>query len=469
MIVEVKNFKNGIIYLFVNCILIFTAYCLRSNMNNITIVAIIQLFLSLYLMYITNKEIVQVGIVFLCISFLFNFGQSLITLFWENDRYSAYNAYNRVSESTYIMAEFYVLICTMFLVFGYIVFSKNSIIRSIDNDNDDEDEWELLRIRKIAVAVFIVSFIPMLVIDIMKIRLLLSSGYVSTHQVNLVGIGKYLDIIAQFCKPALAVIVFTYKKNIKIATRITIAASIYLLLMMLSGDRGSNLIYLLSIMIVYFIFIRKMKLKNLLVLAIMAYMLLSVLTAISIFRDYDFTVENFIKAYNWRKGDGVIYSSLHEFGDSIASLAYAIEYIPNFSMYRFGSTYLVAPITILPKIPNFINEILLSSYTFTKLFPQSVQYAIGGSYLGELYSNFGWLGPLVITFVGICISKIDNILRTSRSVRHVSICIVLLPFLILWIRDYFSVLFSVTFWFMILIKFVRVPLSKDIKQIMSEK
>lgn len=455
--INISNIRQAKILFSVGIVLFFISVVNQNSINGVTISTIIYMLVSLVIIYSITRTLIDIGLIFIFITFLFNFGQSIILLFWRNNRYEHLFVVNSVSESTYNKAQLFalasIIIISVTYVLSYNKYNKETGGRSsIIEDN----MITMLGVRKITLLLFCISFIPMLYIDFSKVFLLINYGYTATHRVNISGAGKYLDLIGKYCKPAITVLMFTYIDNKRRAKQIFVASTIYLLIIMVSGDRSSNIIYLIANVYVYYSLIKKISTRKVLLLMLMGYLMLSFLNALSIFRDIDFSVQGFFSAYSRKKQDGIIYSSLFEFGGSIKSLAYAIDYIPNTHRYNYGLTYIVAPISILPVVPSSINNLLLDSYTFTKSFPQNVQYSLGGNFLGELYYNFGWCGVLFCPIIGKLLANLEYSIKYSNRIKVSAICIVLLPCIILWIRDYFVVLLKVPFWYGILITYFSI-------------
>ena len=455
---RLKIKRNLLLVLIISIILTLLSFNNIYNFNMITIFAIIELAICGWSIFLCTRSALTVGFIFLCFTFLFNFGQSVITTFFKVDKYAHRNVLSQVRYENYIYAEIFVIICIAFYTLGYLLECNKRYIKSIKTYKTQKRHNENKKqINTIMWLLLMITIIPMVYIDALKIISYLSVGYDATYLVYQHGIGKYLNLIGQFCKPIICILIYTNcDKKIRVKL-IVLCSIIYCGIMMISGDRGSNIIYIITILFVYYHYVEKLTLKTLIFGILGCYFMLMIISIIGLTRSNNsFSIDTIMTAYEWRKEDGVLYATLREFGATLLTLCHSMAYIPEYSPYNFGLTYLLSWLTILPKYPSFFDELFHTSFTFTAAFPTNAQsYEIlGGNYLGELYFNFGWLGCIGAFIIGKIIAKIDIVLIKNKSVYLVCICISLLPSLILWVRDFFVVMLFRTVWITICILFI---------------
>lgn len=432
-----------------NIILLTIGFMCGDNLKCVTVLSVIQLIVNVFAIILINQELMLIGLVFLLLTYLFNFGQSIITTFGFNDIYAHRNVLSQVVLSDYISAELFAMTSMFAITWGYLfVCGRNKRGNERRKGLKYSDE-NLLGIRHDAILIFMIALLPMVYLDVLKIAAYLSGGYMSTYLTYQNGIAKYLSLIAQFGKPAISVLLYAYSSKPKVARNILIVSTLYLLVMMISGDRGSNVIYIITHFFIYYSFVKKLKLRHVFGGALAAFGGLFALSVISILRDYELSIETLKMAMEWRAGDGVIYATLREFGGSVLSLVHAIDYIPEYSNYNYGMTYLAGIFSIVPAIPDSLALSLEKSTSFVRAFPTSAAgyTSLGGSYLGELYFNFGWFGSIVAVLIGCFLGKMDTLFVTISRPKWTAVMIVLMPSLILWTRDFFSGLIFKTFWF----------------------
>jgi hypothetical protein len=394
-----------------------------------------------------KDSIFSTTVIFLLLSYVFHFGQAIIIAYGFNDIYAHRSILAITSSNSFLRAMYFAMISHYFITVG-MVWSKTSS-KSLFVINDNEN-CMLNRLKVIAILVLTVTIIPLIYLDLLKIFAVKSSGYVSTYETYTTGINKYLHLIAQFARPAITLLFISQKNHMKKANIIFGISSLYFILMMLSGDRGTNVIYLLTNIFVYYKIIRKLKTKNVLIVAILGYFFMGFISTISILRDtYQISIEGLIYYFKYRSSDGIIYSVLREFGFTIKTLIYSIDFTSASSDYNYGMTYISSWMNLSPKLPLSIINNFSTDFTFVKSFPFVYQESLGGSYLGELFYNFGWVGSVLSFFVGRLIGNFDNFIENSIKNKNwveFSILMILFPNILLWVRGYFVELIFRIFW-----------------------
>ncbi len=445
--IEQNKIISSLIFSILNFILALILINSKSNINLSTYLSTIQLVIGVLFIKINKSKLISIAIIFLLLSYLFHFGQAVIIAYGFRDIYAHRSVLSLTSPDLFLGAINFAMISNYFLTIG-IVWSKSykRIIMKTDND----EESMLKTIRTISLIILVLTFIPLVYLDIQKIIAVKISGYMSTYETYAFGINKYLNLIAQFARPALTMLLVSYKKNRKAANFVFGISSVYFAVMMLSGDRGTNMIYLLTNIFVYYKIIKKIKTRAIIVASILAYFFIGLVSTISILRDTsEISMAGLLYYYNYRSSDGIIYSVLREFGATIKTLIYAMQFTPEISDYNYGLTYLLSWLNISPKLPEQVVNYLSYSSTFTKSFPIEYQDSLGGSYLGELYYNFGWLGSFISMLIGRFIGSIDDIIEDSIRYNNwliFSLLMILVPNIMLWVRGYFVELLFLGFW-----------------------
>ena len=446
--------KEYLFYNLLSIIIIVTGFLCKDNFNLITWLIIIETLL-IVLFIKKNNSLISVGVIFIILTVLFHCGESFIVTFGINNPY-----YHRtvIAESIgyeFIDSELYVLVSMFFWGNGYFIWSNKNRYKVVKNTNIDE-EFALNYIKKIAIIILAISIIPLLYIDIIKLITLKNGGYMQTYDVYKTGFVKYINLIARFARPAILLLIFSYKNKPKNSRLVLIISSIYFIIMMFSGDRGTNIIYMIGNLFIYYKYVQKVKLKTIIIYIVLGYLLLGIISSISMFRYSELSLNSFIKVFNFRSSDGIIYSCLREFGGTMRTLVYAMRFIPEYRNYNYGLTYFISFLNIFPKLSTSFANRFIDSFGYIYAFPAKFQYSLGGSYLGELYFNFGWIGSILTFFIGLFIGKIDYIIEetiVTKNWTKTAIIISFIPNIILWVRDFFSGIVFVGFWMMIILKF----------------
>lgn len=437
-------------YIAISIIIAMSGIVFWSNFNLMTWLLIIELVAFLVTVKI-NGYFMSVGTIFAVFVFFFHCSQGIITTFGFDDPYFHRSVIARSQGNEFLLAELYVLLSIVAYGISYLikVSRKPQYVQQSSFAYSEEDNYRLRNLYKVAVVIFAICVIPLVYMDIQKITALRAGAYLDTYTTYREGVGKYISLIGQFARPAISLIILSLSNKKQQARIVLILSSIYFGVMMLSGDRGTNMIYIITNLFIYCKFVSKPKVRSVLVGIVIGYFFLGFVSAISLFRYTDFSFESFLQVFDLRSSDGIIYSSLREFGGSMISLIYSMRFIPSYANYNYGLTYIVSLLLISPKLPQAMVNALNNNFAFTSVFPTAYLDSLGGSVLGELYYNFGWLGALFTLFVGLFISSIDLKINQSKQSKDwvtLGMIISFLPQIILWVRDYFSGIVFVGFW-----------------------
>lgn len=442
-----KKFISLLLFSIFNIILMLILINNEPGIKFTTYLSTIQLIFALIILKKNKNSIFSITAIFLILSYLFHFGQAIIIAYGFNDIYAHRSILAITSHESFLRAMYFAMISHYFITLGMLWSKTTRKPLLVINDNENS---MLNRLKFIAIIVLIVTIIPLIYLDILKIITVKSSGYVSTYETYTTGTNKFLHLFAQFARPAITLLLISCKRDIKKANLIFGTSSLYFIFMMISGDRGTNVIYLLTNIFVYYKLIRKLKTKNIIIVAVIGYFFMGFVSTISILRDTSqISIEGLIHYYKYRSSDGIIYSVLREFGLTIKTLIYSIDFTSASSDYNYGLTYVFSWMNLSPKLPDIIINTFSTDFTFVKSFPLAYQESLGGSYLGELFYNFGWFGSILSLFVGRLIGNIDNFIENSIENKNwvvFSLLMILFPNLLLWVRGYFVELIFRVFW-----------------------
>lgn len=452
-----KKFISSLVFSIFNIILVIILFNNEPDIKLTTYLSTVQLILALIILKMNKNSIFSITAIFLILSYLFHFGQAIIIAYGFNDIYAHRSILSITSPESFLKAMYFAMVSHYFITLGMVWSSTTRKPLLVIQDNEN---IMLNRLKFIAIIVLIVTIVPLIYLDILKIITVKSSGYVSTYETYTTGINKFLHLFAQFARPAITLLLISYKNDKKKANLIFGLSSLYFIFMMISGDRGTNIINLLTNIFVYYKIIRNLKTKNIIIVAVIGYFFMGFVSTISILRDTSqISIDGLIYYYKYRSSDGIIYSVLREFGLTIKTLIYSIDFTSASSEYNYGSTYIFSWMNLSPKLPDSIIKAFSTDFTFVKSFPLAYQESLGGSYLGELFYNFGWFGSIISFFVGRLIGNIDNSIENAIDNKNwvvFSLLMILFPNLLLWVRGYFVELIFRLFWlgtFVLLIYF----------------
>ncbi|WP_133207802.1 O-antigen polysaccharide polymerase Wzy [Exiguobacterium sp. UBA4551] len=456
-------------FLVTNMMIFLILHLSDYNLKYLMFGSFIQIITIFVYIYFMKPSFLSISIIFFLFSYVFHFGQVIINIFEFNDIFRHRSVYNLTNEIYYKNALIYSIYCHFFIAIG-IKYTKNYLNESnksekkyiINFDNFNEGKF-----RKIILIIFTISIGPLIYLDISKISALMNSGYLSTYDVYSTGIEKYFYIFSSFARSSITLLIISFRKNERISKIILLTSTLYFFIMMASGDRGTNIIYIITNLFIYYKLVKKLSVSKIICFAILGYFVLGMLSSLTIMRtNEDMSFSTLLETFNLRSDQGVLYSTFREFGFTLISLVYSIQFTGSINDFNYGMSYIASFLGVIPKIPSILSEYVENSFTFTKTFPINYQASLGGSYLGELYFNFGWIGIFFSYFIGSLLNFLDNVVEKSvinNKVIPLSICAILLPNLLLWTRGFFVEISFEIFWFSLIFIFSFSKYYKGVK------
>ncbi|HIU05950.1 MAG TPA: O-antigen polysaccharide polymerase Wzy [Candidatus Coprousia avicola] len=209
-------------------------------------------------------------------------------------------------------------------------------------------------------------------------------------------------------------------------------------LVMSSGGRQDSVCFLAVWCLIYFGYLRKLSLGKLVRMALVVLFLVVAIDAFGELRTDGFSFSALFDYLSNASLIGIVWDSFGEFGCALSTLVVSMAAVPSLVPYGMGSSYLAGFLSIVPTLVSRFPG-LKAATLFTTMLP-GTKY-LGGSFLGELYFNFGWFGLVGSLLVGFVIGWCQNRLNESNNSEQgfdVWIAAVLSMFLLLFIRGYFT-------------------------------
>lgn len=418
--------KGDISYLLINILLtIFLFFSINSQSYLVfTLIAIfLQLLLSFFYLKNKNFSFFSISGIFLFLTYIFHFGHVFINIF-NNDYIFITSNYIR---NDYLNATKAILLS--YAVIPFIVFGLG-----IANFIDCKKFYKPINKRRyfiMAMIIIFLSFPIKLYIDINKIILFFEGGYSLAYSFRLNGI---LTQFASFYYVGFILLILVFKNNKSISNTLTLFLLCYQCLSMLTGNRGIQLINIVFTLLIYYKFIRRFTKYDFIFLVVTGYIGMSFISMMSVKRLEGFdSLASLIKnilSFNINP----LYPILDEFGYTLHTIV--LEFRNSFD-FGFGKTYLYSLFTVFPNINDFLHYV-----TTNACFVTSLNYPhIGGTYIGELYYNFGIFAPLFGTAIGLVVGYVSKMLEKYINNNRLleASCLILPSVSILWwVRNYFK-------------------------------
>lgn len=396
--IDFVNICISIFYIIINLLSFFSEYLFNTgNYKEINIISILQLTVNMLMVYSLSKKAI-VSLLFLSLSFLVHQSHLILT---SNDinTWMLFDTYSKFSYGTAFVATCFVLKSNCFLSLGMIYgirlsrrYSMENLTKNIRmNYSDDE-------IANVGGLLCIFGMFFNLYKFICVFSASKNGGYLATFKTGLDGI--VLTFSSFFVLCFCVWLKHTKESRIKVSF-FCILIVLYEFLYMTTGNRYEPVISIVCILIFYKEkYISKIKPVVLLSLFGVAYLILSVLVAISESRNSTQLI-NLYQVTDLYSIEQLSSAVAGEFGEAIYNVAQCVEFFPSsFSLFQFLKIFYCI-VHIIPglasRIPNSENVLY-----YINNFPN--HYAMGGSYIGEMYFWAGKTGYILAFPLGILIT-----------------------------------------------------------------
>lgn len=444
--------KNHILYGSFITILLMTVgnsilyFCFDIDPKNwlelFTVLFIVAMIENVFVIRYAGYRLFCLATIFVILSYLFSFGQVVINVFFEDYVYVTSNFIQPLDGTikNSLMFCFNVIQC---VVIGMLVISKNKVISDSSLKN-----IEKVAVRRLGIIICILS-VPIRLYYIYKLIIQTSlNGYKLAVVENVYGV--YIQL-SYFCIIGYVLLMLSYDSD-KIKARAIFVVSLFLLGMeLLSGGRIFAVISIIILLYCYLLCIDKPNARKLVLLFLVGALGLKILTVITVLRTTnDFNISTILNAL-LSSDSNFILSILDEFGSTFFTVYNTLREVPTILEYHCGLSYLKAWALVLPNFNGWL-ELWQKSIEYPVNF--SLVYAYGGSYIGELYYNFGYMGILISPLVGLLIGMISNKVQYYLlSKMYCKLAYWIMPMFasLMWIRGYANVFTRSTIWAIILI------------------
>lgn len=304
----------------------------------------------------------------------------------------------------------------------------------------------------------LIGVIPRLYIDILSLVGARANGYEGVYSIYF---PQAIQSIAFFFDAGLFFLLYAQTDRRKQKFYL-VAVIVYKCIMMSTGARQDKVAFLLVWLYVYFFIINKITVKKLALLVVVCIAGFMFVSAIGTIRVNDtVSLSQTLSLLQGGTMNNVIGGALGEFGSAFDTLEVAIKYTPSEIPFGWGKSYVAGLLSIIPLLVNQIPS-LAKAVIFVNQLPKHVTFALGGSFLGELFYNFSWFGIIGSSVVGAFITKLHNgiVDDSSCDIFYKAWYSILATAMILFVRGYFTDMMQKLVWTYIAIYIIRMYLAK---------
>ena len=304
----------------------------------------------------------------------------------------------------------------------------------------------------------LIGVIPRLYIDILSLVGARANGYEGVYSIYF---PQAIQSIAFFFDAGLFFLLYAQTDRRKQKFYL-VAVIVYKCIMMSTGARQDKVAFLLVWLYVYFFIINKITVKKLALLVVVCIAGFMFISAIGTIRVNDtVSLSQTLSLLQSGTMNNVIGGALGEFGSAFDTLEVAIKYTSSEIPFGWGKSYVAGLLSIIPLLVNQIPS-LAKAVIFVNQLPRHVTFALGGSFLGELFYNFSWFGIIGGSVVGAFITKLHNgiVDDSSCDIFYKAWYSILSTAMILFVRGYFTDMMQKLVWTYIAIYIIRMYLAK---------
>lgn len=424
------------------------SYEYNKWITHISYFIVFNLVVHLSIFRVQSIKILSMTGLFVLFIYLFHFGQVIMIGLFPNYEFQNFNYIVHMDE--YILKKT-VFSCILFLnaiVLGILftdIFINHDLNTEQDRENNVPEEYydeQIFYSRKIGEIILLISLPIQLYIDIHKLILAYSGGYSAAISLSTIGI---FSAIGSFSYTAVAMLIIGYSKS-KTGKIIFYLATFWLVIVMLNGNRGHQMVALIVIFYVahkanVIWFSKKHILAGIVFLWLGTAFLNMVYDIRQIGIAYFINNFSYIMQQQFISSNPIL-ETVESFGETIYTpylvLKKGIENI-------YGRTYLYSLVSLVPDVGGIFTDINKSA-NFVKTLNTK---ALGGSFIGELYFNFGFFGFIPAMVLGGLLHKVSRKIENSfLQYNYIGLAYILPIYInsLWWVRDSFSNILRPIIW-----------------------
>lgn len=407
---------------------------LGSNFISLRFLSVLSLINTLIVMafvFKIGKRIFSVSSMFMLFLAVFHFGQAWLYAFGgEVDKTISYDVFSLYQEQAIYSILMFSLVSYNLIAVFWILFSKNDkdMGESLYETPNEREIFDRKSIFNFGIIFFFVLLIPVIIYDYLSITITAQFGHIGLYE-NSGILSTWAAANSYFPLAIIMVLLGCEPQKNGWKWMYYYAIGRCLLLMILTGKRGSFVIPLLLYIFCKHHFIKKYKRKHIVWIAIAGVFLLSMISFISYGRG-DYSNMNF---FEFMREKNIIVQTLSEFGSSFTTTILSYNYSLS-NGFLEGKSYLGALSVFLPMSDVIAPELKAYFSLETILNPYSPSGgALGGSLFGEMYINFGYYALLLSPLYALLLSKMENVINNADKHSLFAVCSSVYIFYGFWI------------------------------------
>ncbi len=444
-----------ILFEFIICIFMFSSvYLIKGENNQYLLESVIGFFTILNLVgfffeikYV-GRGLFSVASLFVVLMYLFNLGLPISRLFgWIDDDIGLYFMNRRIYSMgkdlffEYLVYGFLLITMLQFGIVHYYCKKRHDLVLK----SPEVFEQNLSDCKRVGVIMMIIGLLPYIYEESFTIRNTMIYGYQNAENTETLS-GTGIGLMGNLFVLGFIAYLFSIQKNKKLFNVLLLLFSAYQVArMFLTGDRSTSMVNILVLILMRHKLVSPIKGLSAIKYVILAYAGMIIIKAVELTRSISST-RGIDEVTRELLQKNMLAETVFEYGGNVWCGMMVYYSVPSTAFFRLGTTYLAAmigkPLSIL-KITDYFQK-----YADFSVFLQddargsviaSVKSSMGGSFSGEWWYNFGWVGILLIPVFGYFLAMFSDACFDKR--KNPAFCSYLLFIatnVLWWVRQYFT-------------------------------
>lgn len=394
-----------------------------DNLTLLSYISLIQLISGVLLFYFHGIKLISIQVCFFLISYFFHMFRIVYCYIITDGQYKLEFWVN--SDSIVAQGCKLYIVAAFFFILGIVSTNRSYRLHTLKREISDDS------LCQIGWIFLLIGIGPRVAIDIEKIKISMVGGYLASYEVSLAGRGT----IATFAYTGVLFLLLAKRKQLFFCRVLALIAILYEGVVMLSGNRFIHISIILCIIYVYCRYVEQFKIKNILLIGVLGTLFITYMDAVREIRLDGIHLSTLSDVFRKQLLDNPIVDMLLEMGGTMNTVLLSIENFPSYAPYGMGRTYLYFIPNLIPKIHWGFDYRYL---TYVYQFP--AYESLGGSYLGELYYNFGAYSVFFTYLIGKALSVMDRKMsgENRRAIYATAYYLPVILYMLTYIRGYFE-------------------------------
>lgn len=400
-----------------------------------------------------RNELFSIASLFVIFLYLFNLGLPIARLFGWIDNLSGTYFMNRriysMGTNTFNEYLFYVFCLVSMLQVGILHYYSVVPFSCISTENDGNEfdfeyDMKLMRCHTLGTILILIGILPYIYSEFVYVRGAMIYGYQNAENtVSLSGTG--LGLLGNMFIIGAMMWMISYQRDKKKFDSIFVALTLYQVVrMFITGDRSTGIALILVWLLIRHKFVSPIKGFRACIYLVGIYFSMVFIKLIEMTRAIGSPTVT--EAIHDLFQSNILADTVFEYGGNVWCGMMVYYSVPETGSFRCGLTYLAAIIGKPLSVLNITNR-FMEFADFSVFLGESERGALinkltdamGGSFSGEWWFNFGWIGIVLIVFFGYYLAKFSDVCVNSKRSPIVSTYLLYVATLVIWwVRQYFT-------------------------------